>query len=73
MDREFENNIKNQFSEFGTILKVKILSNRNNRKCKGIGFVDFLKKESVNKVLESKIKFKLGNQIIMVEKKKSNS
>tara|TARA_B100001093_G_C26854897_1_gene1026915 strand:- start:223 stop:1041 length:819 start_codon:yes stop_codon:yes gene_type:complete len=70
VNKDFEYDIKNQFSEFGTILKIKILSNRNNKICKGIGFIDFVKKESVSKVLESKIKFKLCNQIIMVEKKK---
>jgi len=73
VNRDFENEIKSQFSEFGSILKVKILTNRNNRICKGIGFIDFVKKDSVQKVLESNNKFKLGNYIIMVEKKKKKT
>ncbi len=73
VNRDFEHEIKSQFSEFGSILKVKILTNRNNRVCKGIGFIDFVQKESVQKVLESNNKFKLGNYIIMVEKKKKKN
>ena len=55
------------FKSFGDIHRVNILNNRNNV----MAFIDFYNETSLNKVLNSSIRFKLEHNILNISKKNS--
>ena len=45
-----DDQLKDMFAEFGTILSVKVMMDQNTGKSKGFGFVSFETHESASKV-----------------------
>ena len=68
-DNEMSNNLKKIFSEFGKINRVKVLKDYNTNKLRGIAFIDFNSKSSIESILNSQERFKIGHNILQIEKK----
>ena len=63
--------LKKLFEPYGSISKINILNNRDVRnELLGIAFIDFFRPSSVDKIIQSSNKFKLGHCILSIEKKK---
>jgi len=63
--------LKKLFEPYGSINKINILNSRDNRnELLGIAFVDFFRSSSVDKIIQSSNKFRLGHCILSIEKKK---
>ena len=68
-DHEMADYLKKIFGEFGKINRVKVLKDYNTNKLRGIAFIDFNSKSSIESILNSKERFKIGHNILQIEKK----
>ena len=72
LSREYVNmELKLLFDKYGSINKINILNSKIVREeLLGIAFIDFFRSSSVDKIIQSSNKFKLGHCILTIEKKK---
>lgn len=70
-EHDVSNNLKKIFSEYGKINRIKVLKDYSSNKLRGIAFIDFNSKSSMESILNSKERFKIGHNILQVEKKKN--
>ena len=72
LSREYVNTkLKLLFDNYGSVNKINILNSKIVREeLLGIAFVDFFRSSSVDKIIQSSNKFKLGHCILTVERKK---
>lgn len=67
-----EQEIENMFLPLAKPYRIKVLKNKHNRELKGIVFVDFMKKEHVDSIMNSSNKFVLDNYVLQIERKDTN-
>ena len=69
---EVNSQLKKLFEKYGSINKINVLNSKTVKdELLGIAFIDFFRSSSVDKIIQSSDKFKLGHCILSIEKKKS--